>query len=1044
MRALRNLLLILLVFAAGSCSEPTSAPVETDGASELPDLSGLPISPLIVDASAAGCGIPTEVGLMLGPDLRTGSVEVTNDDANLYVRYQGETGRSVLATALFAGSSASEIPTSRWGLPQILRFPYKSGHPRGTEAVIWQIPLTDLPDGDVVIAAFAQIGLLPSWAEGEPISPGRDWAMYFTYRIATCASGTVGPDGGRVTSADGNAILDIPAGALTEPVLITITPATVEEIQAHITELGWPFAAPDATRGPDSAAAVPGSTGLSLDANLDLLPTLAGIRPIPGTLWDFSPDGLRFQKSGTVTLRYRDEDLPPGTDEHLLGVWLINGVIPYDRVGTVDVVANTITAPLDHFSYGFVGFRETIEADLAISRSGASTDQVAPGEAVTYAATITNVGPGSVTDAFVLYQGFGDVVAGTLSAGCAEDPAPVFATVVIRCEVGAIAAGASDQAPPASFVPQSEGEFEVWIDPGSSGTTDPLPGNNRFTETYTAVAATLNADLAINAVVASSDTIELGLPVGFTATMQNFGPDTAPGAQVVYSMFGNAVAGPVLPGCTVASAPLVADVEITCIIGDLAAGAAAQAPTASFVPQGVGDFTVWVSSGSLATDPNAANNRQELAVAVLERQADLAMQSILDAPDPAGAGVPIVYTVEYVSAHAAQPVDGALIRLVHGGNATFVSASVDGCAPLATFVTCPAGTLVEGLIEGMTITLLPADGVDELVITATIIAPFPITDPDPSNNLQAETTTIGFGGSADLTIANLSESADPVDPGQSVTYRATLQNLGPNAVDDAVVYYQIFGDAVAGALNPACTQTSVPAVADVEIVCVVGTLDADSVTLAPPAAFVPQSPGTYTVWVSPGSSASDPNPANNRFETTVTASASSADLRIDQFTDSPDPVDAGDEVTYQIQAIAMGTTTAIDGAVLRLLFTGDAQYVRSSLACSPIAGGVGCPLGAATRTGSGCGRGRRAPDRGTDGLGGGHDRGPRRRINRRPVQQRPHQDDGLPERPHADAVGQVIQRPLPAGRLSVVAGSASRQLRRSVCPPKAPPADRRN
>ena len=208
--------------------------------------------------------------------------------------------------------------------------------------------------------------------------------------------------------------------------------------------------------------------------------------------------------------------------------------------------------------------------------------------------------------------------------------------------------------------------------------------------------------------------------------------------------------------------------------------------------------------------------------------------------------------------------------------------------------------------------------------------------------------TVKPGLTADLSIPVAAASDDTVDVGQSVTYTAGVENAGPDDVTDAVARYQMFGDAVAGPLEAGCSEVAQPAAADVEIVCTVGEVAVGQTVTAPAATFVPQSAGDYAIWIDPGSSATDPNPDNDRFETTLTAletTTTNADLRLSRLTDDQDPVLAGSEVRYRVEADLFGTMDPLDGVVVNVLFTGDADLVSSASGCTSITGGVTCALG---------------------------------------------------------------------------------------------------
>ena len=94
MLSLRRLAPIAVVglAAAASCDDPTSLPPHSDQSPEAwaPSLS-------VVSGVPAVCSDRTEVGLMLGSRIRSGSVEVANDESNLYVTFRSDDGRPILA-----------------------------------------------------------------------------------------------------------------------------------------------------------------------------------------------------------------------------------------------------------------------------------------------------------------------------------------------------------------------------------------------------------------------------------------------------------------------------------------------------------------------------------------------------------------------------------------------------------------------------------------------------------------------------------------------------------------------------------------------------------------------------------------------------------------------------------------------------------------------------------------------------------------------------------------------------------------------------------
>lgn len=793
-------LLGLPVLALLSCSETVSEP--QPGASPW-DLGDLAPALAVVSSLPAVCEPVTATRLIADETVAVGTLEVVNDEANLYVIYRTPAEWPILKTAVFVGESVSDVPTSGGGHPQVGRFPHKSSHRSGTTEVIWEIPLDAAPGSGLVVAAFAELGDEGAWGEGPMISPDGSWAMYLTHTVSNCAAETVGPAGATLTAPDGNATLSIPSGALLTPVDITISPATVEEIQEYVTQRdgGAAVNATGATSNPatvaqrdgDAAAEAPEATSKgAVAATEDPLPTILDLIPLEGTLWDFEPDGLQFEKPVTVTLHYEDSKIPFGFDESDLGVFIINGVIPFlPAPSFVDPVANTVTATIEHFSYGFIAVRQPVEADLTVSALVESADPIALGQAITYTATLSNAGPSDITDGVVFYQGFGDVVAGPLETGCTLNPASAPATVRIDCDVGAVASGASAVAPSATFVPQSLGDaFEVWVDPASEESDDPLPENNRAVATYSVVAVSAAADLSITEVAESADPVDPGDFVGYAATLRNFGPDAVRDAVVYYRMLGDVEAGPLAPECTETAVPAAADGELVCTVGAVDSDGVVQAPAVIFVPQAAGEYTVWVDPGSSAADPDPTNDRFETTLTVNGATPDLRVDRIEDSPDPTPVGGVVTYEIDVTVVNTTVAVENAVLQVLFAGDFEFASSNTP-CSPIVGGVACPLEFVIPGV--GWTVqlvTTLPTEG--EVIATATIIAPEGVTDSDPTNNSMTETTTVDPPPSDQVAVGDLIEATLPL-AGDTAKY--SLQLGAPQTIRVHLAHLSSHGSA---------------------------------------------------------------------------------------------------------------------------------------------------------------------------------------------------------------------------------------------------------
>src|SRR5205823_14550314 len=93
------------------------------------------------------------------------------------------------------------------------------------------------------------------------------------------------------------------------------------------------------------------------------------------------------------------------------------------------------------------------------------------------------------------------------------------------------------------------------------------------------------------------------------------------------------------------------------------------------------------------------------------------------------------------------------------------------------------------------VTVDPSNGGGTISNTATVSADQ--NDPDGSNNSATQDTTVNTPPppAADVSIAK-TDSADPVDPGQSYSYDLVVSNAGPDAASNVAV-----SDSVPGSLS---------------------------------------------------------------------------------------------------------------------------------------------------------------------------------------------------------------------------------------------------
>jgi len=133
----------------------------------------------------------TEVILIAGQTINSGSVSVTNDANFIYVTYTTAPGWYLTQTHLYVGDCAL-IPLNNPGNPVPGQFPYSANHNNIT-TYTYQVPISLIPAGGCgCIAAHAVVKQLNAsgqtiqtqtgWGQGTLINlNGGNWGMKFDY-----------------------------------------------------------------------------------------------------------------------------------------------------------------------------------------------------------------------------------------------------------------------------------------------------------------------------------------------------------------------------------------------------------------------------------------------------------------------------------------------------------------------------------------------------------------------------------------------------------------------------------------------------------------------------------------------------------------------------------------------------------------------------------------------------------------------------------------------------------------------------------------------
>lgn len=202
---------------------------------------------------------------------------------------------------------------------------------------------------------------------------------------------------------------------------------------------------------------------------------------------------------------------------------------------------------------------------------------------------------------------------------------------------------------------------------------------------------------------------------------------------------------------------------------------------------------------------------------------------------------------------------------------------------------------------------------------------------------------------ADLSISK-SDSPDPVQAGQQLTYVLGVTNNGP--FDATTVVLTDTLPSQVSFVSYTSTQGSCSAVSGT-VTCSLGTiLNASAASVTITANVAPGTSGTISNTASVTSAVSDPVTSNNSAtETTLVGAA--ADLSV-AVTDSPDPVLTGNPLQYTVTVFNSGPSTAT-GVALTDTLSSKVSYVSSSPSqgsCSQASGVVSCALGTLAPSGS--------------------------------------------------------------------------------------------
>jgi hypothetical protein len=288
-----------------------------------------------------------------------------------------------------------------------------------------------------------------------------------------------------------------------------------------------------------------------------------------------------------------------------------------------------------------------------------------------------------------------------------------------------------------------------------------------------------------------------------------------------------------------------------------------------------------------------------------------------DSPDPVNAGTNLTYVIT-ASNSGPDPAANANWTDTLPAGTTFVSLTAAAgwsCTTPAIgaggTVTCNIASFAVGSAGFSMIVNVDAAVAAGTVLTNTATITSTTADPVSGNNSSTTTTTVS--AQADVNI-NKTDAPDPVAPGTNLTYTIAVNNAGPSnaatvSFSDTLPANTAFVS-LAAAPGWSCTTPAVGSGGTVS--CNVATLapaGGANFTLVVSVSAAATAGSVISNTVTVASATTDPTPGNNSATATTTVGAGSADLAVTK-TDAPDPVVAGQNITYTITASNAGPSNA--------------------------------------------------------------------------------------------------------------------------------------
>ncbi len=605
----------------------------------------------------------------------------------------------------------------------------------------------------------------------------------------------------------------------------------------------------------------------------------------------------------------------------------IVGSIPAAFVGTsLSNTASAISPTADPGVYSNSASVNTTvnqKADLEMLKS-VSPSTLIPGAGVTYTLTVKNRGP-SDAQAVVVTDNIPADVTLTSYPGCS------LSAGVITCSLTSLANGATQSFTLVGNLSAGVGATLSNTALVASATSDPNTTNDTATVTS---SVTPQADLHI-VKTAAPDPVTAGSNVTYTLLVTNDGPSNAAGVVVEDILPPGVVPLSANAPCVITTGPY----KVTCTYPTLASGATQTVTITAKVDATLAAGPVGNTATVTAAtpgDPSLSNNAATF-VSTVTRSADLSVAKT-PATQSAVAGSEVTWNVA-VSNAGPSTADSTVALDTLPTGMTFVSATGPSgvtCSETGGVVSCSLGILAPGAPPVVVVVKATLAASTPPGSTRTNNASVSSTTPDPSAAGNVASATVTTTASADLVVRK-SVTPSSVQAGGAATWTVVVTNNGPSDAQAVSLT-----DAIPSGFTVSGISSNIGNCVLAGASCTVGVLAAGSSATIQVTGTLAASFSTSTITNSATATTTTPDPATaNNTGVAIANVTKLADLRVSK-TASPDPVVAGDPITYTITLSNNGPSEAASVVLTDAIPADVISAATSSPGCAIANGTLTC------------------------------------------------------------------------------------------------------